>query len=104
MPHFSTTLALGLVLSSCGAVSATRDRPPPTARELRVGLLIVDGVYDTELMAPFDVFHHTRFHAQPGMSVFTVAPALDPVRTFEGLRLLPDFTFQSAPPIDVLVV
>jgi transcriptional regulator GlxA family with amidase domain len=38
------------------------------------------------------------------MRVFTVAPSADPITTFEGLRLLPDFTFASAPPADVLVV
>ena len=34
----------------------------------------------------------------------TVAPSLAPVATFEGLRLMPDHSFASAPPIDVLVV
>jgi len=33
-----------------------------------------------------------------------VAATLEPVRTFEGLRLLPDHAFADAPAIDVLVV
>ncbi len=73
-------------------------------RSLSVGFLIVDGVYNTELTAPFDVFHHTIFHTDPGMRVFTVAPSRDPVTTFEGIKLVPDFTYSTAPPIDVLVV
>jgi len=71
---------------------------------LNVGFLIVDGVYNTELTAPFDMFQHTVFHTEPGMRVFTVAPSDDPVTTFEGLRILPDHTYASAPRIDVLVV
>ena len=73
-------------------------------REISVGFVIVDGVYNTELTAPLDVFQHTIFHVQPGMKVFTVAPSLEAVTTFEGLRLLPDYTFKSAPPVDILVV
>ncbi len=94
---------LAAVLSACGTTAEELEHSP-AARELQVGFLIVDGVYGTELVAPFDVFQHTIFHTEPGMRVFTVAPSLEPVRTFEGLRLLPDHTFASAPPIDVLVV
>jgi transcriptional regulator GlxA family with amidase domain len=87
-----------------GCASTPTPEAPPHPRELAVGFLIVDGVYNTELTAPFDIFQHTIFHTDPGMRVFTVGLSLDPVRTFEGLRLLPDYTLTSAPPIDVLVV
>jgi transcriptional regulator GlxA family with amidase domain len=79
---------------------------PPTARTLKAGFLIVDGVYNTELMAPWDVFQHTLHHAapHPGIEVFTVAQSAEPVTTAEGLRILPDYTFATAPAIDILVV
>ncbi len=104
MREFATA-ALGLLfLSGCASTDDDPEQRAPVPRELQVGFLIVEGVYNTELVAPFDVFQHTAFHAQPGMKVFTVASSREPVRTFEGLRLLPDYTFTSAPPIDVLVV
>lgn len=73
---------------------------------LRVGFLVVDGVYNTELTAPYDVFQHTHHHLAggPGMEVFTVSPDGEAVTTAEGLRLLPDHGFDDAPEIDVLVV
>ena len=48
----------------------------PRDRPLRAGVLVVDGVYNTELIAPFDVFQHTQFHTQPnpGMEVVTISP------------------------------
>ncbi len=73
-------------------------------RALRVGFLIVDGVYNTELTAPYDIFHHTVFHTEPGMEVFTVSPDGRPVTTFEGLEIAAHHGFADAPPIDVLVV
>lgn len=77
----------------------------PTER-WNVGLLIMDGVYNTELTAPMDIFQHTVFHDEYGMRVFTVAQNEDTVRTFEGLRILPDYQFErdNIPYIDVLVV
>lgn len=82
---------------------------PPTEKptqKLNVALLIMDGVYNTELTAPMDIFQHTIFHDEFGMEVFTVAQNDDTVRTFEGLHILPDYQFErdSLPFIDVLVV
>lgn len=75
-----------------------------TDRPLQVGFLIVDGVYNSELMAPYDIFHHTVFHTEPGMEVFTVSPDGSAVTTFEGLEIAAHHSFETAPPIDVLVV
>ena len=77
-----------------------------TKKALNVGFLIVNGVYNTEVIAPFDVFQHTLFHAPPGMHVFTVAPSRKQIATFEGLKIQPDYSFsdKNLPPIDILVV
>jgi len=106
-----TLFPLLLLLASCrtgGDPTATEPRSPTAeasaARPLNAGFLVIDGVYDTELTAPLDILHHTVFHAEPGMRVFTVAPTHEVVTTFEGLRLVPDHSFADAPAIDVLVV
>lgn len=78
----------------------------PQDRPLRAAFLIVEGVYNTELMAPYDVFQHTAFHTKPrpGIEVFTVSPDGQPVRTFEGLQITPHYSFANAPEADILVV
>jgi len=76
----------------------------PEDRPLRAGFLVVDGVYNSELMAPYDILHHTVFHTQPGIEVTTISPDGEPVTTFEGLFLEPHHSFESAPPLDILVV
>lgn len=120
-PHFFLFPTLLALLMGCSDTPPTveeatqaepqapwqRLAPPadlPTDRPLNVGFLMVDGVYNTELTAPFDIFHHVRFHNPPGMEVFTVSPDGAPVRTFEGLQIAADHSFATAPPIDVLVV
>jgi transcriptional regulator GlxA family with amidase domain len=101
-PLAASILAIGLLVTLPGFAAAPVELPPD--RPLRVGFLIVDGVYNSELMAPYDIFHHTVFHVQPGMEVFTVSPDGEPVTTFEGLRVGAHYGFATAPPIDVLVV
>ena len=79
--------------------------PAPAARPLRtVGFLVLPGVYNSELMAPYDVLDHLRFRTKDAPRVFTVAPKAGPLRTFEGLTLTPHYTFADAPPVDLLVV
>ena len=36
---------------------------------LNVGFLIMEGVYNTELTAPMDIFQHTIYHTDNGMKV-----------------------------------
>ncbi len=89
--------------------AATLPRVPPPAdlprdRPLRAGFLVVDGVYGTELVAPYDVLQHTVSHTRPGIDVFTVSPDGGTVKTAEGLVLDARYGFADAPPIDVLVV
>jgi transcriptional regulator GlxA family with amidase domain len=72
-----------------------------------VAFLIMDGVYNTELTAPYDIFQHTVFRKGiKAMNTFTVANTTASIRTFEGIRLLPDYDYlkDDLPPIDILVV
>ncbi len=78
----------------------------PANRPLRAAFLLVNGVYNTELVAPYDVLQHTVYHTapRPGIEVFTVSPDGEAVTTAEGLRILPHHSFETAPPVDILVV
>ncbi len=111
--RIATPLAI-VGLSACGP-GAGGEMPPAASGEtaettpagsLQAGFLVVDGVYNTELTAPFDVLEHTLYHAPEGtgIEVFTVSPDGLEITTAEGLRLVPDFGFDDAPPIDILVV
>ena len=73
-------------------------------RVLNVAFLAINGVYNSELMAPYDIFQHTIFHTEPGMNTFIVSPTHEPITTFEGITITPNFSFKDAPSIDVLVV
>jgi len=67
--------------------------PSPVLVEGRynVGILVMDGVYNTELTAPMDIFQHTIFREGiKSMNVFLIAKDTEVITTFEGMRILPD--------------
>jgi len=84
-------------------------KPKPVLDSTRynVAFLIMDGTFNTELTAPFDIFQHTIFRENiKAMNVFMVANTLEPIKTFEGVYILPDFDYtqEDLPKIDILVV
>ncbi len=84
-----------------------RTLPSLDPNNYNVAFLIMEGTYNTEFTAPFDIFQHTRFRKGiKAMNTFTVANTLEPITTFEGLRVLPDFDYtkDELPPIDILVL
>lgn len=85
----------------------TRLMPDLETNRYNVAFLIMDGVYNTEFTAPYDIFQHTQYRENiKAMNTFTVANTLKPITSFEGLRFLPDFDYtkDSLPQIDILVL
>lgn len=87
--------------------SAERHLPDIKEDRYNVAFLIMDGVYNTEFTAPFDIFQHTQYRKGiKAMNTFTVANTLKPITSFEGVRILPDFDYtkDEIPNVDILVV
>ncbi len=106
--------SLSFVFISCNqatkenvSTSEKRIFPEIKADRYNVAFLIMDGTFNTEFTAPFDIFQHTQYRKNiKAMNTFTVANTLEPITTFEGVRILPDFDYtkDSIPNIDILVV
>jgi transcriptional regulator GlxA family with amidase domain len=77
---------------------------------LKTGILVYPDVEVLDFCGPFEVLSVTRLdesrrREEPSpFDVFLVAEADAPVRAAGGLRVIPDHTFGSSPPLDVLVV
>ena len=78
-----------------------------------VAVFIFDQVEVLDFAGPFEVFSRTRL--TPGLDsrktdetlpfdVFTIAERRAPVITIGGMEIMPKFDFESAPPINVLVI
>jgi transcriptional regulator GlxA family with amidase domain len=109
MKLFNLLLLLIIVGSGWKCHPEESSRTPVELHEgwLKVGILIMDGVYNTELTAPKEIFHHTAFRKGiTPMDVFTIADTYNQIRTFEGLHIVPDYNYlkDRIPNLDILVI
>jgi transcriptional regulator GlxA family with amidase domain len=93
-------LAMSLTAVSSVAVAAEDSSVQPKS----IAFLVIDGTYGTELVGPMDVLQHVTGRVDHAPKVFTVGLTRDPISTAEGLRIVPDYSLEDAPPIDMLVV
>jgi len=77
------------------------------------GIMVFDGVEVLDFTGPFEVFSRTR--TVPGLvsrrseehapfCVFTIGKTTEQVTAVGGLKVIPEFSFETAPPLDLLVV
>lgn len=117
MKHIVIFLTVLLLTISCKEkeTKVTTTLPEVTQKQFpklepnryNVAFLIMDGTYNTELTAPYDIFQHTIFRDSiKPMNVFTVANTDNAITSFEGMRILPDYNYtkDALPKIDILVV
>jgi transcriptional regulator GlxA family with amidase domain len=75
-----------------------------TARKRSVGILLFENVELLDFAGPHEAFSAAR-RAEGGLfDVFTVAERAGELRTPSGLRVVPDYTIDDVPHIDILVV
>jgi transcriptional regulator GlxA family with amidase domain len=76
----------------------------------RVGILIFPAVEVLDFCGPYEVFSVTRLDEErrraesSPFEVRLVAETIDPVVATGGLRVIPDATLETCPPLDILVV
>ena len=105
-------VALAVLVAACGAAQS---EPPVSSTEaqetvapsgvLTAGFVGIETVYNSELMAPYDVLQHSVFRDSVNyVETFIVSPDGQPFTTFEGITIVPHYSFDEAPPIDILVI
>jgi transcriptional regulator GlxA family with amidase domain len=72
---------------------------------LNVGIMIFDDVEVLDFAGPFEVFSvASEMHGYEYFNVFTVSENGKLVKTVNGLKVQPDYSFDSSPGIDILVL
>lgn len=70
---------------------------------MNFGILIYPGVEELDFQGPWEIVGLWRKYAE-GPTPLLIAGAAAPVQCAHGMRVLPDADFESAPPLDVLLV
>lgn len=72
---------------------------------LNAGFVCLDGVYNSELMAPYDILQHTIYRDDKNyIRCFIVTPDGRPLTTSEGILITPHYSFADCPDIDILII
>ncbi|MDH3215633.1 MAG: DJ-1/PfpI family protein [Candidatus Krumholzibacteria bacterium] len=72
---------------------------------LDAGFVCVDKVYNSELMAPYDILQHTFYRdSENYIKCFIVTPDGEPFVTFEGIHITPDYSFEDVPVLDIVII
>lgn len=71
---------------------------------MNIAFFVFDDAEELDWVGPWEVLATWARHwPDDGVSTFTLARAEGPVTCAKGLRVLPDHTWESAPPFDVLI-
>ena len=108
-------LCLALLVVVCGcrqnSTTASALAAPNTlaheagARVRTAAFVVAEGVFNSELMAPYDVLHHTVYRdSLDYIAPFIVNATGAPFTSFEGLVVAPHYSFATAPPADIVVI
>ena len=110
------TAALGVVVAggsflSFSVEASTSKLTPPAKGKIAVAFAISEGVTVIDFAGPWEVFQdvHVRDRGsshddQMPFQLFTVSDKTEPLVGSGGLKLVPDYTFESAPQPKVVVV
>lgn len=71
---------------------------------MHIGIFVFDGAEELDFVGPWEVLQSWALRwPDDGVKVFTIAPTLEPVTCAKGMRMLPDYSWDDMPTIDVLV-
>lgn len=94
----------GRIGPSDGPIVARSVAAMTEQRRTLIGVLAWEGFLTSELVAPVEVLGAAIERGLLDAEVKVVAPKAGPLRSAEGLRVLPDVTIEDCPELDVLVL
>ncbi|EGR2450206.1 DJ-1/PfpI family protein [Vibrio cholerae] len=71
---------------------------------MNIGIYIYDEAEVLDFSGPFEVFSTAKRLGAENWNVFLVSETLEPVKARGGFTVLPDYSFQHHPQIDLLIV
>lgn len=82
----------------CGMPLVAKQQAQQQEQSMKAAILIFDGVQIIDFTGPYEVL------GQAGIEAFTVAEKAAPIRTTMGMTVTPTYTFDNAPPANLLIV
>jgi transcriptional regulator GlxA family with amidase domain len=99
-------------LAPAAALGATPKKlTPPASEPILVAFVLTEGATMIDFAGPWEVFQDVYIESRGGshaehhpFKLYTVSDRTDPIRTSGGMKVVPDYTFATAPPPRIVVV
>jgi len=100
----SRYLMVGMMILWLALAANAQESEALIKTPMTIGIVIFEGVLTSEVTAPVEVFGAPAETGEKSFNVLLIAQDNSLVTSNEGLKLMPDATFQSSPRLDVLIV
>lgn len=71
---------------------------------IKIGILIFPQVEEMDFVAPFEVLSYINKIEPDSSQVFLIAEKLELIQAANGMKILPDHSFDTCPHLDILVI
>src|SRR5579864_3068181 len=74
-------------------------------QKIRIAFVLTEGATMIDFAGPWEVFQDAGGEDGPDIfELFTVSESRNPIRTSGGMTVVPDYTFDDAPPAKIVVI
>ncbi len=92
------------IVSEASSDTLTKHLKPFKPELPTIGLLMYNGVLQSEVIATSDVFAKLSKEGEQLFNVISISETKNPITTEEGMKFVPDYTFENCPKLTVLFV
>jgi transcriptional regulator GlxA family with amidase domain len=71
---------------------------------IKIGVLIFPQVEEMDFVGPFEVLSYINKLQPNSTQVFLVAENSDVIQAFNGMKIVPEYSFETCPDLDILVI
>jgi transcriptional regulator GlxA family with amidase domain/YHS domain-containing protein len=107
-PFASSAFGSALAAKAGAARETAPHNPltPPADSPIPVAFLLSEGAVVIDFCGPWEVFERVPKpkYSYDAFKLYTVAETSDPIRTSGGMKIVPDYTIENAPPPKVIVI
>ncbi|MCM3870637.1 MAG: DJ-1/PfpI family protein, partial [Pyrinomonadaceae bacterium] len=103
---FAVLIAISILIMQPMAQGQAASGAPPAQKRVprNLAILIFEGVQIIDYTGPYETFGHAYSKDGEVFNIYTVSEKANPITTAMGMTVTPKYSFENAPPPNVLVV
>jgi transcriptional regulator GlxA family with amidase domain len=108
---FFSWFSIGMKAEQAPAAQASRIKTPAKDAHLRVAVVLSEGAVVIDFAGPWEVFQDVmipsrgpEMEQQHPFELYTVSDSKAPIQASDGMRIVPEYTFDDAPAPNIVVI